>query len=664
MDKKSRYGKAGISRRSVLGMMGMTIAAAGLGCSSGSRGGASSKLLILGLDGMDHRIVGEMMARGELPNFKRLAEKGSFLPLVSSNPPQSPVAWANFVTGKNPGGHGIFDFIMRNPETYEPYISMSKASQSNSYLKTFNRTMLLTKGDAVLLRKGKAWWNTLEEHGVPATAISVPSNFPPEDTKQRTLSGMGTPDVRGTLGTFSLYTTQKVDWSSVRAGRVYEVKVKDGAVESELLGPKNYQKEGKPDIKVPVKAHIDPAGDSAKIEIQDVELTLKRGEWSGWQKLNFAFTPMNGVSGMIRLYLKSVKPDFTLYISPVNMDPSEPAQTISTPSYYSADLAGDVGPFYTQGIPEEIVAFNEGWLDEDEYLVQAKIALSERLAIFKLELERFSRASEGVYFCYFGTTDTCSHMFWGHRDPKSPIYDTNYSPRYSRVIDGLYHDMDSLVGHALKNVSRKTEVIIMSDHGFAPFYRAFNLNRWLADNGYLAVKDYVEDQSGNFLGNIDWRNTKAYAIGLNSLYINLKGRESKGTVSPGERDAMVKGLIEKLGAVKDPANGESVIHRAYDSSEIYTGRYKGDAPDIVVGYNRGYRASWETTLGKAPKELIRDNDMQWSGDHCMDPAMVPGIFFCSREVDASSVRLEDIASTILAFHGIGTPPDMDGKSLF
>jgi len=656
-------GRSGISRRAVLGMLGMTCAAAGMGCSFGGRKKSDRKLLVLGFDGMDYRIVGEMMARGELPNFSKVARKGAFLPLVSSNPPQSPVAWSNFITGTNPGGHGIFDFVTRDPKTYEPYLSLSKASQSNTYLKLFSRHMLTNKGDAVLLRKGKSWWNILQENGVPSTVICVPSNFPPEDSDQRTLSGMGTPDLKGTFGTFTFYTSAEIGEDTVRAGKIRPVKVVDNVVETTIRGPRNNRVEGSPETEVPLKVYLDPADNKARITFQGQDFTLRQGEWSGWYEVDFNFTALAEVSGIVRFYLKSIGPEFWLYRSPINIDPDEPAQTISTPPQYSATMTEALGLHYTQGIPEDLIAFNEGWLNEDEFLVQMRLAMNERTALYRYELDRFCQASEGVYFCYFGSTDSCSHMFWRHRDPKHPHYDPKISPRYAGTIEEFYRVMDERVGYALDRISKKTTVFIMSDHGFAPFYRAVHLNRWLLENGYMAFLDPARDESGEFFDNIDWSRTTAYALGLNGLYINLQGREGKGIVPPEEKDTLVRELTEKLKQAKDPDRGGQMINEAYDSSAIYSGQYVGLAPDIVVGYNYGYRASWETVLGKVSKGVVRDSVMRWSGDHCIDPSFVPGIFFSSRKTDRESVRIEDIAPSILALFGVGAP-GMDGKSIF
>ncbi|MBI5189473.1 MAG: alkaline phosphatase family protein [Nitrospirae bacterium] len=651
-----------VTRREALGLMGMTAAALTAGCVSEGSGRPGPKAIILGFDGMDYRLVSEMLGRGELPNFAKVAGRGSFLPLISSTPPQSPVAWSNFITGKDPGGHGIFDFIARDPKDYMPFLSLSKVTGSEKHIDAFGLEIPLSVGKAELLRKGDSWWEILERNGVPSTVISVPSNFPPVECDQRTISGMGTPDILGTYGTFSFYTSEPEEDAGVQGGKIVHVEVDEGVVEAELQGPSNSLKKEHPDIMLPFTVYVDEAAPQARISIGGHDVILKQGEWSDWLTLSFPLAMGFDVKGIARLYLKEVRPEFKLYVSPVNIDPAHPSVPISTPAKYSGQVTEAIGPHYTQGIPEDTWALNEGRLNEDEYLVQANIAKNERIALFRMELERFTRASAGVYFCYFGTTDTCSHMFWGHRDPNHPVYDPAVSPKYAGVIEGFYRDMDGIVGEALAALPEGTEFIIVSDHGFSPFYRAFHVNRWLLDNGYIGLLDESLGESGEFFENVDWSRTKAYALGLNGLYINLEGREGQGIVPASDRDALVAELAEKLGAVKDPKGGGTVISEAYDTAKIYTGEYKGIAPDMIIGYSSGYRGSWETALGKIPATLLDDNKKKWSGDHCMDAAFVPGIFFSSRKVDRGNMGLEDVAPSLLSLYGIPVPEDMVGKS--
>ena len=157
-------------------------------CFSGA-GAGEKKILIIAIDGMDYSVLSEMLEKGDMPNFDKLRKKGGFRPLMTSMPPQSPVAWSNFITGMDPGGHGIFDFIHRTPEDFVPYLSTSQTGPPSKVISLGKYRIPLKSEEIKLLRKGKAFWEVLEEHGIPSTIISIPSNFPPIKNAGRSLSG-------------------------------------------------------------------------------------------------------------------------------------------------------------------------------------------------------------------------------------------------------------------------------------------------------------------------------------------------------------------------------------------------------------------------------------------------------------------------------------------
>jgi predicted AlkP superfamily phosphohydrolase/phosphomutase len=161
--------------------------------------------------------------------------------------------------------------------------------------------------------------------------------------------------------------------------------------------------------------------------------------------------------------------------------------------------------------------------------------------------------------------------------------------------------------------------------------------------------------------NTDWSRTQAYNYGLNGLYINERGREAEGTVNPGpEKQNLIQEIIQKLEAMKDPKTGDRPIRKAWASRDIYHGPYVDQAPDIVVGFNLGYRISWESPSGRLLPEVIDDNTAKWSGDHCMAPDVVPGVFLANRPISTDTPRFHDITPTILQVFGIETPQDMTG----
>lgn len=631
---------------------------------AGSDWHGKQKLIILGIDGMDPQLLKQLMHEGKMPNFSRLASQGSFRLLTTSIPPQSPVAWSNLITGMNAGGHGIFDFIHRDPKTLEPYFSASRVEGPKHGIHLGNWIIPLGGGSAEQLRKGKAFWEILDQHGVPNSVFRIPANFPPVPANGQTLSGMGTPDLRGTYGTFSFYTDDPAaEMGAVEGGQIIPVQVENSQVKANLIGPDNTFRKGSPPSTEPFSVAIDPLESVAKIAVQGQEFVLREGEWSDWIRVEFQLLPFFGnVKGMCRFYLKQTHPRFQLYVSPINIDPADPALPISTPSSYSRMLSEEAGGFYTQGIAEDTKALSVGVLDDNEYLEQARTVLAEHRRIFDTEFAKFRR---GVFFFYFSSIDLNSHMFWRLMDRKHPEYDAALAAQNGSAIAEFYQQIDQVLGEVLPKLDDHTTLLVLSDHGFAPYYRSFNLNTWLLNNGYIKLKNDTNPDSSGPWANVDWSQTRAYGLGLNGLYVNMRGRERDGIVPPGAAtDALVKELKEKLLSVKDLQSGLPVITRVDVASEVYQGPYSHSGPDLLVGYNRGYRAGWKTILGAFTSEVLEDNMNPWSGDHCMDYTLVPGVLLSNHEIKVETPALTDIAPTILAEFGIAKSKDMIGQSVF
>jgi predicted AlkP superfamily phosphohydrolase/phosphomutase len=634
-------------------------------CRSARAGSETNRrLIILGIDGMDPQLLHRFIREAKLPNFAKLEAEGDFRPLTTSIPPQSPVAWSNLITGMNPGGHGIFDFIHRDPKTLSLYFSASRVEEPKHAITLGSWSIPLGGGSAEQLRQGAAFWQILDQHGIPNAIFRIPSNFPPVPTKGRTLSGMGTPDLRGTYGTFSFYTDDPMATpGAVEGGQVIPVQVENYRVTASLIGPDNSFLRGNPAATEPFRVAVDPVESVVKISVQDHEFVLREGEWSNWVRVEFQLIPLfANVKGMCRFYLKQAHPRFQLYISPLNIDPADPALPISTPSRYSRLLTDEVGEFHTQGIAEDTKALSDGVLDDREYLQQARTVLAEHRRIFDAEFPRFN---QGLFFFYFSSLDLNSHMFWRLMDPRHPEYDATLADQNGFAIADFYQQMDQVLGEVLPHVDDRTLLLVVSDHGFAPYYRSVNLNTWLLNNGYIKLKNNSSPDSSEPFANVDWTRTRAYGLGLNGLYLNLRGRERDGIVEPGtQADRLMAELRAKLLVFQDPASKQQVITRVDLASEAYQGRYARSGPDMLVGYNRGYRAGWQTILGSFPPEELEDNSNPWSGDHCIDYTLVPGVLLSNRKIVAKTPALTDIAPTILAEFGIAKGKGMIGQSVF
>lgn len=623
-----------------------------LACGEGS-GPRGQRVIVLGFDGMDYSLAKEFMAQGKLPNFSRLAEKGTFTYLGTSAPPLSPVAWSNFITGMDSGGHGIFDFIHRDPETMIPYLSTSLTRDPE----TFNLLGLevpISGGGTELMRRGQAFWEVLEDHGVETNILRMPANFPPTGTATRELSGMGTPDLMGTYGTFSFYTSELFPFpgKEISGGNVYEAWEENGVVETQLHGPAN----GEEDLTADFKVYIDPVDPIAKLELGDEERILQVGEWTDWIPVDFEVSTMSSIGAMARFYLRSVRPEFEMYVSPLNFHPDSPVETISTPDDYAAELAEATGLFYTQGMPEETKGLSEGVLTPEEFLAQAKIAGQEIAKQYEYVLDQFH---DGLLFYYFGNLDQVSHMMWRSVDPGHPNYDAERDAPYAKVIEELYIEADRVVGYTLDEMGDDTQLVIMSDHGFSSWRRSFHLNNWLKENGYLAVRDPNLKKDPGFLFNVDWTRTRAYGLGLNGLYINVAGREKDGIVAESERRALMEEIKAGLLEVVDPVTGMPAITKVYSRDDFEYQQEAAIGPDLVIGYAKETRGSNESAGGGVPQIMFSDNTEEWSGDHGMDHETVPGVLFTSKPMKKPATSLQDLAASILAEFGIDEFPLVD-----
>ncbi|MEI6809017.1 MAG: alkaline phosphatase family protein, partial [bacterium] len=289
----------------------------------------------------------------------------------------------------------------------------------------------------------------------------------------------------------------------------------------------------------------------------------------------------------------------------------------------------------------------------------ATIVLKESQRMFESEFGRFE---SGFFFSYFSSLDLNSHTFWRTIDPGHPLFTPELAAKHSDFIPWLYSQMDNVVGKAMARLDENTTLFVMSDHGFTTFRRQFNLNSWLMDNNYACAVPSASRGSAGYFQDTDWTRTRAYGLGINSLYLNMKNREHNGIVTDGaEKNALISELISRLESVKDPKTGDQVISHAYRGSDIYSGPCAGTAPDMVIGYNRNYRASWDTILGKYPQELVTDNMDPWSGDHAIDASLVPGVLMCNRAIKAELPALSDLAPTIMGEFGVRVPKQMTGK---
>jgi len=615
------------------------------------------RLIIVGFDGQDPRLTDEFMEQGHLPNFARLAAMGCYKRLATTYPAVSPVAWSSFSTGTNPARHNVFDFIDRDRRTYLPLLSSARVGRVERVFRIGRYLIPRHRADLHNLRKSVPFWTILGRHGFWSTILRVPVTFPPDRFHGAELSAMSVPDLLGTQGTFQFFTTRPVAGASGQGAVRVAVDVIGDRVDTAIEGPENPFVVGNPPLRLPLRIVIDRPARRVRVTFNDSTIVLEPGTLSHWQKLSFHAAPGVRIAGIARFHVVEMDEHFSLYLSPINLDPENPVMPISHPSYYASYLAKRIGRYSTLGLAEDTWALNEGVISESVFLQQAYDIDNERRSMLFAALDRLHR---GSLVCVFDATDRIQHMFWRYLDKDHPAARGARESAHTYAIRDLYKRNDELVGDLLRQVKQDDVLMVISDHGFSSFRRGVNLNAWLLREGYLALEE-GSDGTAPWLRGIDWSRTKAYCVGLAGMFLNVRGREGLGVIEQGaELDALKSEIAMKLKGIIDPETGEVAIREAFDTARLYSGPYRENAPDLSIGYNAGYRASWESATGVVAGSIFADNTRPWSGDHCIDPRLVPGVFFCNRHIDAEHPALVDIAPTALRLFGIQPPAHMDG----
>src|SRR5947209_903563 len=617
------------------------------------------RAVILGFDGMDPELASRFIAEGKLPNLAKLRDQGTFRKLRTTLPPISPVAWSTFMTGVNPGKHNIYDFLARDLNNYLPFLSSAKIRGPKRSVKIGKYTIPLGKPTIKGMRRGTPFWHWLGKAGIFCSVIRVPVTFPPEKFPGVLLSGMCVPDLKGSQGTFCFCTTRG-EGDKFREGGVRIPIERNGQVlRTYVPGPDDPLADGQSrELRAEFEIRPDASKPQAQITLDSERFTLQVGEYSDWIPVKFKAGLGFSARGICKFYLKEVSPEVEVYVTPVNIDPGRPDLPISHPVTYSIYLAKLFGPYATLGLAEDTWALNEKVLDDDAFLAQCYSNHDDRE---RMLFDALEKTKQGLCACVFDTTDRVQHMFWRYLEEDHPAARDVPRDQRPQVIPELYRRMDVLVGRVMEQIEGDTLLLVVSDHGFKSFARCVNLNAWLHQNGYLALKP-GKTESGDWFEDVDWSRTRAYTMGLNGLYLNVRGREREGIVEPGaEADLLKVELRKKLDGLVDAASGRVGITGVFDCDATYAGPYVDNAPDLIVGYGDGFRASWDSVMGKVTTKIFEDNLKAWSGDHCIDPRLVPGVLFSNFKIADEKPAIVDVAPTVLKLFGLGLPVHLDGK---
>jgi predicted AlkP superfamily phosphohydrolase/phosphomutase len=680
---------------------------------------APGRVVILGFDGVDSALVEEMMSRGELPNLSALAKRGGYSPLTPTVPAQTPVSWATFSTGLDPGGHEIFDFLKRDPANRIPAFAVAEETKAPLLFGKKNPAVFGAIALAVFLlpglllrrrraagvalavlgiaagvgaflavrawlpderpwvknnRRGPVFWT--EAGARPATVTRMPVTFPPEAFSDgRMLSGLGVPDLSGRIGKPAYYTSDP--FFAPREGNDFSVEIvrletNVGRQSTRIVGPpaKPFGREGTIDL--PITLAVSDARDRVTVEAGGARTDLKPGQWSDWLSLTFRVNPLVSVRGYARMRLASVEPEIGLYLSPIQFDPEHlpPGFAISYPKGFAEELVERYGRYKTMGWAIDTWSIQSGTLSEEAFLEDVAMTSAQERKMLKGLLA----GQEKLLFHYFEFPDRVAHVFWRFRDPQHPAYDAKLAARYGDAVEKSYREMDAIVGETAQALKPEDVLLVLSDHGFATWRRSVNYNSWLVENGYLVLKGSAKRQNlealfgrGQFWEAVDWSKSKAYAMGLGDIYINLRGREDGGIVAPGaEYEALREEISSRLTALADPKNGERAVSRVFRREQVYRRFDPRLIPDLIVANRPGYRVSWQSSLGVPTANVFEDNRDVWSGDHCsLDPDLVRGVFFSSKSFRKEGVPgIADVTASVRDLVGGSPVADAAGKALW
>ena len=574
------------------------------------------KTLLLGFDSFDPAVFEELAGKNQSPHLEKLSQQGGYSKLEVCAPPQTEVSWTSIATGADPGGHGIFDFVHRDPASYTPYVSilpMRKSAAGERFVPPYTAT---------------TFFEEAADMGYPATALWWPAMFPARPgLPVNTLPGLGTPDIRGQLGVGTLLTSED---ESLKKTTVVKLSA-DGKnrFTASLPGPQTPGREGPRTLSLPLRLEVIDQ-DCARLTVDGRQFDLRPGEWSDILELRFKAGLLLIVHAITRFIVTSLRGVIRVYVLPLQIHPlHSPWQYASSPSF-SRKLWKEVGPFLTLGWPQDTTGLEDGCIMDDQFLALCQSIFNRRIEILYYLMDDFR---EGVLAAIFDDLDRVQHMFFRDR---------------MDIVQDWYRRLDRFVGDVSSRVRQwngKYRYLIMSDHGFSYFHAKVHLNRWLLENNYLFMKNGGSDLSG-----VDWSKTRAYAVGLNSIYLNVTGREGQGIVSADTVEPLLAEIKNRLLVWQDE-DKSPIIQKMRLKHETYTGPYARLGPDLVVGYASGYRASSETGLGKVPSLSLEPNTDHWGADHCMDSDVVPGVIFANRDLhDFGAISFRDIPFLAVGKH--------------
>lgn len=758
------------------------------------------RVVVLGFDGADAERARTMMDAGKLPNLAKLREQGTFAPLHSTVPAESPVAWASANSGANPAKTGIPGFVKRGWSNGLPAPDLGfKGSEARPFGEAvqggllgwlggtpawlrativfacalvafgalFTLLLKLRAKAAFLLAallgalgaagavlagrwlpaeiegvvtnpvKTSEFWEEAARAGVKSVVIDAAMSWDRPDVENlELLAGLGVPDARGQYGDWFVYTdAQNVfrrapeGQSTSTGGKVFRIDFREGRAKSFVYGPLDHkrigearaelveiaEKLGRPGLsdarvdelrarraqledqvlpellaqtsseagRVALPLEVQEDGSAWKVAIGGQEERLELGRWSGWYRLVFEVDPLIKVRAVTRAKVVKAEP-FELYVDMLHLDPADAPrwQAVSRPHSFGADLCEQIGePFETVGWACITMPLKDRRIDTLTFLQDIEFTANLREKLILGALDRGARLVVGIE----STPDRVQHMLYHLDDEGHPNHDPELAASRTtffgkdiamgEAIERSYEQMDALVGKVAAKLAPQDILLVVADHGFQSFRRQVHINNWLAREGYLVLRDGVAPADGDSIGDyVDWTRTKAYAIGLGTIYLNLQGRERLGVVAPEDAPALLDEISARLLAMED--DGAKAVKSVVRLADVHSGEHLDEEAELCVGFAGGWRASWATTTGSirlqevdgkiVPAPIFEDNLSPWSGDHVsVDGELVRGIFYANRKVQLppEGPDLLHLAPTVLSLLGVPIPAQCDRPAL-
>ena len=597
------------------------------------------RLVVLGVEGLDPRLLDDLVARGRVPNLARLHRSD----LETTIPSDPATAWSSFATGMSPAGHGILGDVMRSPASYD--------------------LAAPCLGDPRAERLGEPFWSAAARGGKRVRVLRAPYSCPPS-TKDgaEVLGGAGTPDIGGGPGAYLLVRPAAAAAGSrpPPGGLLVPAGPRSGGGWSAIIeGP---EQGGTGTSAAITLSWTGEAGEEDRVLLVEGGRQAVRaapGKWSDWIELAFEGSGKK-VTGITRILPLTGGPGLEAVLEPVSADPYAPVVPLSSPRYYAGFLADRYGRFRTTGSLVDEHAFAAGRIGPAALLNQtyASWEQSERMTLGEL-----GRGGWDLLVSVMPQMGPAVRVLARAGDDRLPAGDASLEADYGENLEKLYLRLDGLVGEIMKGLTASDRLIVVGVRGVRPVRRELNLTTWLVSEGHTALARKARSSSRDGYADVDWERTGAYAAGAGAVYLNLAGREPRGAVQPGSQaQELLDDIREGLLALRDGSS--PVVKEVVVGAEAFSGPALDRAPDLLVVLHAGYAFGPACRLGAVPAAVLQDSARPWiPASDGGDPADAGGVLLATLP-PRGDPSVVDLAPTVLGFFKVKPPPTCTGRDLW